>query len=216
VEVGIRYAPQLPDSYRETGGLSLSTNSWEVNDIPKFKVEPDSPILWNALVYGQGYPWRQLGKSYRNQFCLKDWYVAKESNNGGCTALMVYLRGESMTESYSVSVNGKLFSDRLDCSVEAPLGFRAMCEWFKEYRPSSSAGVIMTPLNGNCKMKGIPGYIAGGTVMGALLVAGLGYYLIKKRRFAARYQSNAQPVVGIPASPCEGQIEDAAGKQDIA
>ena len=213
VEVGIRYAPQLPDSYRETGGRSLSTNSWEVNDIPKFKVEPDAQFI-NPLVYGEGLPRRQLGKSYRNQFCLKDWYVAKESNNGGCTALMVYLGGESMTESYSVSVNGKLFSDRLDCSVEAPLGFRAMCEWFKEYRSSSSAGVIMTPLNGNCKMKGIPGYIAGGTVMGFLLIAGLGYYWIKRRRVAASKESNDVGIESsqIPASTSVGQTADVAGE----
>ena len=127
----------------------------------------------------------QPGKHYRNQVCLSDGYVEKRSNNGGCTALKVFLGDNSMTESFSVSVNGKVLNERIDCTMKVPLGFRDMCEWVNDYYEPILYYIsipLMTPLNGNCKKKGILGYIAGGTVMGVLLVAFLCYCWIKRRR----------------------------------
>ena len=172
VEVDIRYAPELRHNSRETG--VINANRWQLVDIPNFKEEePPEPAISTSLVLGFGFPYRQPGKLYRNQFCLSDKHVEKGSNNGRCAALNVFLGENSMAESYSVSVNGEFFSDRIDCSKEVPMFCVFLCNWvYGYYRPILSDDTpvpIMTPLNGNCKMMAFSDYIAVGFMMVALL-----------------------------------------------
>ena len=89
-----------------------------------------------------------------------------------------------MMESYSVSVNGQVFGKTIDCSHDkVPLAYRRMCSWaYIQYRYPSSTSIEWTPLNGNCKKKGIPGIISSAMVGGVLLVASVWWYCRRRSR----------------------------------
>ena len=218
VQVGIRYDPQfplIPDLTMEWWTVAYASSLKE----EKFRGEKSYLSLEDEEI-GIGYPKQngvgtpalQPGKNYRWNFCLSDGYF-QDGSNTGCTVLDMHLEDEhAPAYSYHVSVNGEFFGDRIDCSHKVSLRHDVLCHWLRVVdNPTPS---ILTPLNGNCKMKGIPGYIAGGTVMGFLLIAGLGYYWIKWRRVAASKESNDVGIESsqIPASASVGQTADVAGE----
>ena len=179
-------------------------------------------LYYEWIGLGRREPSFQPGKHYRRNVCLSDQYF-QEGSNGGCTILDMRLENEQSLETYSydVSVNGVLFSDRIDCSQQTALGYRLLCKWL-DFATADSRHIILTPLNGNCKTKRITGSMAGsmatgtviGVVLGVLLVAGLSFYCVKRRRAAACRKSNdeaseaaASSVDGTLSAP--GAVEEA-------
>ena len=115
-----------------------------------------------------------------------------------------------MMESYSVSVNGQVFGKTIDCAHDkVPLAYRRMCSWAyiqdTRDRYYSSPPIEWTPLNGNCKKKGIPGIISSAMVGGVLLVASVWWYCRQRsRRQAASNTTSNNPLATIPSTSTAG------------
>ena len=203
VQVDVRYGSELPDNLDPTGDSSM-WDGWSIFAAPTEKAKKnymDNPEPAQHLYGVSGFPVRLPGKHYRKQICLDGWYF-QDGSDTRCTALEIK-RGEShIMESSSVSVDGKVIRENIDCSQEVPLAYRRMCSW-AYVEESSSLSVQLTPLNGNCKVKGIPGIISSATVGGVLLIAGL-CYCLKRYRVAASKNSND------PSAPPPGDRNDAA------
>ena len=204
VQVGIQYHPQFPLSYDAADNV----DSWYIVNADGVENGEGSYVgLYEEWIgFGHREPSMQPGKQYRRNVCVNDHFLG---SNGGCTILDMRLEDEQSLETYSydVSVNGVLFSDRIDCSQQTALGYRLLCKWL-DFVSADSRYILLTPLNGNCKTKRSNGSMATGTVigvvigvvMGVVMVAGLSYYWIRRRRVASRHCSYAEPVAGIESS----------------
>ena len=197
VQVDVRYRPDLLDDF---DSLFSTSDGWTIVTAPNKRAEKD--YMDNSesahIVYGtQGFPVKEPGKHYRNQLCLGDEYFQEESDTR-CIALEMRRDENHLMESFSVSVNGLVFDRSIDCSGKVPLAYRRMCSWayIQEY---SSLSVEWTPLNGNCKKKGIPGIVTAATVGGVLLIAGLCHCM--NRRYLAARKNPKNPSVPPAADP---------------
>ena len=187
VELDAHFQPELPNQMSmldEEYSSSSTREPWLITQIRTEKEFRDN-VESARNVYGvSGFG--QPGKHYHKQICLDAWWYFQEGSDPDCTALEMNLDASHLMESYSVSVNGQVFGRTIDCSHKnVPLAYRRMCNWAyiqdrKWYTGSTS--IEWTPLNGNCKKKGIPGIISSATVGGVLLVAGLWWYCRKRRR----------------------------------
>jgi len=215
VQVGMDYHPQFPlipdltvEWWTIAYASSLKEKEFKGDESYRQLECEDLGIgfpLWSNNV---GTPVLQPGKHYRRNFCLSDWYF-QDGSNTGCTVLDMHLEDEhAPAHSYHVSVNGVVFGDRIDCSQKVSLGYDVLCHWLNVVdNPTPS---ILTPLNGNCKVKGIPGFIAGGTALGVLMIAGLCFYTMRRRAISSKESNDmgletACKVNGT--SPAPGAIE---------
>ena len=158
-----------------------------------------------------GFSRKEPGKPYRKQLCLEDWswYNYQDGSDTMCVALEMNRNESHIMESFSISVNGEVFDRTIDCSNKVPLAYRRMCSWtYIERMLQSTGSNKWTPLNENCRKKGIPGMISSATVGGVLWVAGVWYCWMKSRR--RRQAAASQPSNTPPAPPTTDRHDHAA------